>query len=129
MIKENQYSHDRLVSECFLYTWNQFEDTRRLVFHPNNETRPFKGESQAAYMKRLSLNFALGVVAGVLDLVFYWKGRLHVFDIKIGNDRVSKEQQEFAEQVVKNGGTAHTIINLEQFKEVFLRLYMSSESP
>lgn len=123
MMTENKFSHDRLVSECFLFTWNEFEDTRRLVFHPNNEARPIAGESQKNYMKRLSLNFSLGVVAGVMDLVWYWKGRLHVFDIKIGNDTVSKEQNQFAAQVVKNGGTAHTIISLEQFKLIFTNLY------
>lgn len=123
-MRENKFSHDRLVSECFLFTWNEFEDTQRLVFHPNNETRPFEGESKDAFKKRLMLNFSIGVVAGVMDLVWYWKGRLHVFDIKIGGDRVSKEQEEFAAQVVKNGGTAHTIIDLEQFKAIFKALYV-----
>lgn len=120
---ENRYSHDRLVSECFLFTWNNYEDTQRLVFHPNNETRPFKNESKEAYMKRLSLNFAIGVVKGVVDLIFYWKGRLHVFDIKINTDKLSEEQTDFMQKVIFNGGTAHTIIGIEQFKKIFITLH------
>lgn len=120
---ENKFSHDRLVSECFLYTWNNFEDTQRLVWHSNNECRQYPGETLLNFRKRLSMNFAIGVVAGVTDLVFYWKGRLHVFDIKIGNDRVSNEQLDFANKVVANGGSAHTIINLPQFKNIFDAIY------
>ncbi len=128
-MKENKFSHDRLVSECFLFTWNEYEDTQRLVFHPNNETRPFKNETKEEYMKRLSLNFAIGVVKGVVDLIFYWKSRLHVFDIKLPGDTLSDEQVDFMQKVVNNGGTAHTIINLDQFKTIFVALYSSSECP
>lgn len=123
MIKQNQYSHDRLLSECFLYTWNNFPATQRLLFHPNNEARPYRGEKKEDYIKRLSLNFSIGVVAGVCDLIFYWKNRLHVFDIKIDKDRLSNEQIDFMNKTIANGGTAHTIISLEQFKNIFITLY------
>jgi hypothetical protein len=69
------------------------------------------------------MNFAIGVVAGVVDLVWYHRGRLHVFDIKIGNDVVSDEQVDFCQKVVKNGGTAHVIMTLDQFKIIFKTLY------
>jgi hypothetical protein len=69
------------------------------------------------------LNFALGVVKGVVDLVWYHHGRLHVFDIKLPGDHLSKEQEEFMNQVILHGGTAHTIISLDQFKLIFKTLY------
>lgn len=67
------------------------------------------------------MNFAIGVVKGVLDLIFFWHGTLYAFDIKLEatGDSLKKEQREFICQVERHAGRCFEIATLEQFKEIF----------
>lgn len=81
----------------------------------NNLTTQMKGQAGARKMAQLK---GLGLVKGVLDLEFYYQGVLHVFDVKIGGDRLKKEQKEFIEQIESQGGKGYEIRDLENFKEI-----------
>ncbi len=115
-------SHDRLQSECWQYLWNMYPQTRKLCWHTPNEQRPYPGETKKEYIIRLSQAKAIGVVKGVVDLVFYWKGVLHIFDIKIGNDSLSEDQKLFIKAVVAQGGVFYEIRTLEQFIKIIITL-------
>lgn len=113
---EKTPTHDRLQQECFNYLWNTYPQTRKLCFHPMNEIKPYPGESKESHIKRIMRAKSIGVVKGVLDLIFYWRV-LHVFDIKMPGDSLSPDQLEFIAQVLKQGGTFTEINVFEDFKQ------------
>ena len=61
---------------------------------------------------------ALGVVAGTTDFIFYYKGVLHAWDIKVGNDKLRPEQIDFIDKVTNNGGEGREIRSFEEFVEL-----------
>ncbi len=116
-------NHDKLQKECFEYLWNYHPATRRTFWHTPNTQRPYPGESKRGYIIRLKQAEAIGVLAGVTDLVFYWSGCLYMFDIKIGADTLSEAQKKFIAANVAQGGKFTEIENIEQFKTFCLNLF------
>lgn len=107
-------SHDKLQSVCFLWFWNQYPEHRYLMHaNINNLTTQLSGTAGAIKMGQLK---SIGVVTGVLDLELYYKGVLYVFDIKVGNDSLSRPQQEFIAKVTEHGGKGMEIRSLEEFQ-------------
>lgn len=92
------------------------------MWHTPNELRPHPGETQAKLSLRIAQAKSIGMVPGVLDLVFYWKGCLHIFDIKLGTDRLSQQQNTFIDQVEKNGGKAYIISDFDEFCRIFTEI-------
>lgn len=145
-MEEKVKSHDRVLAECFQYLWNVYPSTRRTMFHVTNESKPvdkvwLKGVLMSfckyfgVFVDLIKLNSflnlnlygkehaihlskqkAIGVVAGVLDLIWYWRGVMYCFDVKVGADRFSKEQKEFIKAVEENGGKCFEINNFDMFK-------------
>ena len=127
-------NHDQLQAKCFQYVWNTYPNLRRLMWHTPNETKQddfilkevakvdqgLASKLSAIVRKRLGIHIstrkAIGVVKGVTDLTFYYNGRLHAFDVKLGKDRMSEEQKEFAQRVINQGGTFDIIDDFEKFK-------------
>ena len=104
--------HSSLQSRCFLWMWNEHPELRYLCFSVNNNltTETVDARRQMALLK------SLGVVKGVLDLLFYYKGRLYAFDIKVGKDRLKPEQLEFIQAIKEQGGYGCEIRSFEEFK-------------
>jgi hypothetical protein len=111
--------HDQLQSKCYLWAHNTYPPLRKKFWHTPNELPRIKGETQQQYLHRLNQRKAIGVVPGVLDLVFYYKTVLHVFDFKVGNDKLSDDQLEFIDQIKAEGGKEYEIRTVEQFQEIF----------
>ena len=61
---------------------------------------------------------SIGLVKGVMDLEFYYKSVLHVFDIKIGNDSFTKEQKMYMSQIESQGGKGYIIKSFEKFQDI-----------
>lgn len=116
---ENLLSHNQLQQKCFLWAYGTYPQLRKLFWHTPNELPRRPKESDRAYVIRLNQRKAIGVVPGVLDLVFYFRCRLYVFDFKVGKDTLSSDQKEFIERVVEQGGEAYEIKSFEQFQEVW----------
>lgn len=75
-----------LQSECFRWAWNNFPETRRCIFHvPNGGLR---SKIEAMQLK------ASGVISGIPDVLFVWKGKLYPFEFKAENGRISPQQSE-----------------------------------
>lgn len=111
-------NHNQLQSSCFLWIWNEHPELRYLCFSVTNNLTT---ETEDARRKMGQLK-SLGVVKGVLDLIFYYKGRIYAFDIKVGKDKLSTEQKEFIAAITKQGGYGCEIRSLEEFKEKINRI-------
>lgn len=80
--------------------------------------------TQKEHIILLAQRKAIGVLAGVTDLIFYWKGVLYMFDIKIGNDTLSAEQLSFIAANIEQGGQFFEINSLEQGKEIIDAIFI-----
>ena len=107
-------NHNQLQSKCFLWFWNEYPQYRGLLFGVNNNlTSSLKGTAGAARMAGLK---ALGVCKGTTDFIFYFKGRMYAWDIKIGRDKLRPEQVDFIAKVKEQGGAGGEIRSFEEFK-------------
>jgi hypothetical protein len=114
MAKKNKknFSSDRLQQECFRYTWNKYPETRGLVWHTPNGGK--RNAMEAAKFK------AMGVIAGIPDLLCLWKGKLYAFEIKVDGDRQSEAQKEVEAKLQANGADCYIIKNTpDEFVRVF----------
>ena len=112
--------HDKLQSDCFLWLHNTFPKLRYLC-HSNINSHPaWKG-------REITILKGSGLVKGVLDLEFYYDQVLYVFDIKIGADRLKKEQKEFIAAIEAQGGKGYEIRSLEQFQKIILKIIEDDE--
>jgi len=113
-MQPKKQNHNQLQSECFLWFHNTYPEYRGLMFAVNNNlTTAMQGSAGAARMAGLK---AIGVMKGTTDLVFYFKGVLHAWDIKVGADKLRPEQLEFIAKVKGQGGEGREIMSFEEFK-------------
>lgn len=110
---ETPISEDRLQSDCFQWFHNTYLDLRGLLWHvPNGGSR---NAHEANKLK------AMGVVAGVADLHFYYKGQLHLFELKTEIGRLSPAQELWLAKIEYQGAKVKIIRDLETFK-LFINL-------
>lgn len=138
------YTHDRLQQEVYQHIYNTYPQTRGNCWHTPNEFIPDTFIQQQCkricgdklpsflitifelhkkhFVSSLSKRKSIGVLAGVTDLVLYYKGCLLMMDIKLPGDSLSDRQIAFIEANVKQGGRfieintlAQAIIDLENF--------------
>jgi hypothetical protein len=104
-------SEAHLQAHCYQWAHNTFPDTRGLLFAvPNGGTRNIReGQSLKAQ----------GVVPGVADMLFLWKGNTYAFEFKFGAGKQSPAQKEWQAKV--NGHIENYIIvnDAYAFKEFF----------
>ena len=113
-------THNQLQSKCFLWMWNEYPPLRGLLFSvTNNLTTSLKGRAGAARMAEMK---SLGVVKGTTDFIFYFKGRMYAWDIKVGYDKLRPEQLDFINKVKEQGGDGGEIRSFEEFKENIRRI-------
>ena len=108
-------AHEKLQKECFLYFWNNYPQYRMLM-HANINSHHKWNKIDISVLK------GIGLVKGILDLEFYYKGVLYVFDIKIGKDKLSKEQLYCIKQVEEHGGKGFEIRSFCDFKELIYQI-------
>lgn len=132
------FSELQLQASCFQWAWNTYPETRGLLFHVTNEVKPHPPETDAHALargcpihlkypgetfKELSIRIAklkaAGLVPGVADLVFLWN-RVWVWELKVGANTTSAEQDRFAEQVIAKGWTYCLCRDLATFQQQFL---------
>lgn len=104
----------QLQTLVFQWVWNQFPATRRLLVHVPNGG--YRNKSEAMQMK------ASGVVKGVHDLLFYWKGQLYWFELKVGSNQQTPEQTAFGQAMIAQGAICHEIRDFDTFKHLFLKI-------
>lgn len=74
----------QIQAKAFQEVWNRYPQTRRLIFHvPNGGSR---NKIEGMQLK------AQGVVAGIPDILFIWKGTVYPFEFKTGTGNLSPAQ-------------------------------------
>jgi hypothetical protein len=79
----------------------------------------YKGESNKAFGIRISKMKAAGLVPGVYDLHFFWMRRLYLFELKVGSNKQSAEQEAYGRVMHGQGAITYEIRTLEQFQSSF----------
>lgn len=110
----------QLQAACFQWAWNTRPETRRLLFHVPNGGKRSKVE--ASWLK------GSGVVSGIPDLVFVWRGHAYGFELKSEKGVVSDAQQ--AVHKAWQGQLIPIIIirTLEHFQEMFNQILTTGYS-
>lgn len=118
-------SHDRIQQEIYQYCWNTYPQSRRTMWHTPNEFHRPKGMTHKEHMIILAQRNAIGVLPGVTDLVLYHQGTIYMFDIKIGSDSLSQNQQDFIKAMEAQGGQFYEINSLEQGKSIIDSIFLT----
>lgn len=111
-------SEEVLQSKFWQWTWNELPETRRLIFHVPNELEKLKGESEQSHMRRLLKARSMGVVPGVWDNVFLWKGNMHIIEAKIGKNDLSKNQILVGDAQAMHGAIRHKFYTIEEGQSI-----------
>ncbi|MFT4061092.1 MAG: VRR-NUC domain-containing protein [Edaphocola sp.] len=101
----------QMQAECFKWAWNEHPETRRLLFHvPNGGQR---NKIEAGQLK------ASGVVAGIPDMIFVWKGKVYAFEFKAEKGRVSETQKAVHDAWRHAGVLVWVVWSVDIFKSLF----------
>ena len=115
--KKNRQSPEmRLQAECFKEAWNQYPETRRLLFHVENELNMAGNNSRLGAIRR-----AEGIVRGVSDLILLMpRGKYHglMIEMKTMDGYQRKEQKEW-QSLVEAQGYRYEVIRT---KDAFMAL-------
>lgn len=112
-------SEIQIQAQSFQWAWNEHPETRRCFFHvPNGGSR---NKIEAAQLK------ASGVLAGVADMIFFWRGNAYAFEFKTPEGRQSEAQLNFMSSVVSQGVIYFIVRGFEDFKKIFKGIVAQSK--
>jgi len=98
---------ERLQANCVFWLWNTYPETRGLfVLVNNNPLNAIDGARKKA----------LGLISGVSDTVFFWKGRTYFIEFKNEKGKQSPAQVEFQQKVEHQGFKYNVIRTEEEFR-------------
>lgn len=100
----------QLQSQIFQWAWNTHPETRRLLFAVPNGG--YRNKIEATQLK------ASGMVAGIPDMLFVWKGRVHAFELKTASGILSPAQSE-VHKVWNPHCSVHVIRDIQTFQSIF----------
>lgn len=103
-------TEDRLQADIFQWFWNEYPKYRRCLFHVPNGG--FRNIREAAKLK------AIGVVAGVPDLLLVVNGSLVAFELKTDIGRLSDKQKLVHSAWIAQGVAVHVVRSLEEFQQL-----------
>ena len=99
----------KLQQLCFVWFNNQYPELRKTMWHVQNEGKRSKYEQ--------SIIKSLGVVPGVADLNWLYKGVFYGIELKTPTGSQTKTQREWERVITQQGGIYVLIRSLEEFKE------------
>jgi len=102
-------SEAQIQASCVMWLWNSHPQTRGLFFSVTNNS-----EHIARAMQRK----AVGLIPGVSDCLFIWRGQLYCFEFKTEIGRQSPVQIDWQDKVNRQGIQYYLIRSIEQFKLV-----------
>lgn len=97
----------RLQQECFRWFHNNYPDLRGTMWMNHN---------QAVNSKQGAILRAMGMVAGVSDLLWLHKGILYCIELKTETGRQSDAQKAWSKAITNQSGVYILINNLDAFK-------------
>lgn len=107
-------SEDQLQATCWQWAWNFYPITRRCLWAvPNGGSR---NKAEACKFQ------ATGVLPGVWDMHFFWKGNFYIFEFKVGTNTLSKPQEAWGKAMGDQGAIGWEIRTFESFKTIFEKI-------
>lgn len=104
-------SEDALQQKCYFWFWNTYPELRGLLFSVPNGG--FRNSREAARMK------LTGTVSGVSDLIFLYKGKARMIELKKDAFSCQSKNQKDWEAKVQNQGFDYDVVrSLFQFKRL-----------
>lgn len=100
-------SEAQIQAACVTWLWNTYPQTRGLFFAVNNNS-----EHVARAMNRK----AVGLVAGVSDTIFLWRGKALLIEFKTPAGRQSEKQKEWQAKAEAAGFRYYIVRSLEEFQ-------------
>lgn len=104
-----ELSEAQIQSSCVIWLWNTHPATRGLFFSVTNNS-----EHIARAMQRKSV----GLISGVSDCLFIWRGSLYCFEFKTDKGRQSPAQIEWQEKVNNQGINYYVVRSLDTFQDL-----------
>jgi len=137
-------SESQIQASCVMWLWNTHPQTRGLFFMAKNDGAKlsvkiireamefiinntakaiFKANEILNYCKRGdgiggAIQKAMGLVSGVSDCLFIWRGSIFCFEFKTAIGRQSTAQIEWQTKVNQQGINYYLVRSLEEFKKV-----------
>jgi len=108
-VNDKDMSEAQIQAACVTWLWNTYPQTRGLFFAVNNNS-----EHVARAMNRK----AVGLVAGVSDTIFLWRGKALLIEFKTPTGKQSAKQQEWQERAEAQGFRYYIVRSLEDFQEL-----------
>lgn len=103
-------SEDLLQEACFYWSWNFRPETRRLIWHvPNGKQRTIIEAKQLQ---------AMGVVAGVHDMHFFWMSRLYIIELKVRANLLTKPQEQYRDAMTQQGAIFYECRSFKEWYEI-----------
>ena len=102
-------SEAQIQAACVTWLWNTYPQTRGLFFAVNNNS-----EHVARAMNRK----AVGLVAGVSDTIFLWRGKALLIEFKTPTGKQSAKQKEWQAKAEAQGFSYHIVRSLEGFQDL-----------
>lgn len=99
----------KIQSSCVIWLWNNHPETRGLFFSvTNNSEHVVRGANRKA----------LGLVPGVSDTIFLWKGKAYLIEFKNETGVQSNVQKNWERKVNEQGFEYFIVRSLEQFQDL-----------
>ena len=99
-------SDDRLQANCYQWFHNTYTELRGLLWHVPNGGERADGNKLKA----------MGVVPGVADLHFFYKGKLNIFELKSEKGSLSPAQELWLAKIEYQGAAVEIIRDLVSFQ-------------
>lgn len=99
--------------QCVMWYHNQYPELRGLLFMVHNNART---KREGALLK------AIGLVAGVSDLIFVYDGFAYFIELKTPTGYQSIEQKNWQELIENQGCDYYVINSFEKFKDLIIKI-------
>ena len=118
--KQRKQEEAKLQARCFQWCWNEHPETRRLLFHVENER---SNSNMIDGARRV----AMGLVAGVSDLILLiprgeWHGLCIEMKTQEGRQR---DEQKLWQSIVEKQGYRYEIVRTEERFKALITEYLS----
>jgi hypothetical protein len=107
-----------LQFDCFQWTWKNFPEYRKQLFHVPNG-----GQRNKIEAGRLKMS---GTIKGIPDLIFVHFGNTYFFELKTDKGSISPEQKIIHSILKQNGFRVYLIRSFEQFVNIYTFLIMET---
>lgn len=97
----------QIQAACVTWLWNTYPQTRGLFFAVNNNS-----EHVARAMNRK----AVGLVAGVSDTIFLWRGVAYLIEFKTPTGKQSAKQKEWQQKAEAAGFRYCIVKSIKEFQ-------------